>query len=187
MAPYTTWGAPLKVKVCKCIWQPVRTRAGPLVLGLNQEPHSLPKRELRISRSLSVRACPAFICLLLHLPCYKNIILEEFSQNSHSPQAPLPRTSQGHPALPEPLHSPAPAPASSGLQPCRRARFLASLSPDLPLPSQLLPLAFITRHTLMSFSFICNFLLLQALLQTSGYQRQQQKGLLPPPLRGTLR
>lgn len=46
-----------------------------------------------ISRALSVQACPEFICLLLHLPRYKNIP-EHFSQNSPTVPMHLPEDSR---------------------------------------------------------------------------------------------
>jgi hypothetical protein len=98
---------------------------------LKQKLPSLSTSKLRIWSSPSVQACPEFICFLHHLPCYKNIILQHFNQNS--PTVPM-LLSQTHQSLSETV-LPAPASSSSRLWPCHLglfAEFSISNTWDLP-------------------------------------------------------
>lgn len=121
----------------------VRITTQPLVLCSDKEPCSLSTSGLRISGALSVRACPEFICLLRHLPRYKNIP-ERFSQNSPTVLMPPSQTQRGLPSPPRRLQLPdahASGPATWGcrwlLQPrTHLLRILPSLRSSSPFRSR---------------------------------------------------
>lgn len=118
----------------------VRITTQPLVSCSDEEPCSLSTSALRISGALSVRACPEFVCLLRHLPRYKNIP-ELFSQNSPTVLMLPSQTQQGLPSLPcqlrlPPAHAPAlPRGAVACLLTPARTCLASSFLSALSLPS----------------------------------------------------